>query len=457
MTNYPKIGIRPTIDGRQGGIREGLEDRDNYIEDYITLKGDDWTYGQHEKIDLIPTKENFRKVVKDYLSLRILEIIRNEGGSGLGIKDCTLTKKDYEALHLIETGQIKTKPVAIGDFLIGEKGDVDIQNKDINGRGFYFINSGVQNFGIKGMTDRNAKVFSPNTITIDFFGNAYYRPFHYVMATHNHVFSMSGEIIKNENVGLYLCAAMSYLNKIYSFNNMGTWPIYKTSLMYLPTTTDGNIDYAFMETCISAIKKQCIAALMKTITQEAIVNELVLEKQPSNDNVNEKPESLRNYLEEEFDSLMAAEPFERYKWEGFDQSIRDFFGNDQTILVGCYKDKQYLGWIQSHSIYNIRLGKTKGSMEAYQELFENTSLLVLYELGKPNKLSTYKIVGHQEMSKEELIKLDYPNKKPRKSYMAFSITPMDMDLTFLVEHHLIERLVELNAKNAKGTPVFIEP
>jgi hypothetical protein len=41
--------------------------------------------------------------------------------------------------------------------------------------------------------------------------------------------------------------------------------------------------------------------------------------------------------------------------------------------------------------------------------------------------------------------------------MAFSITPLDMDLTFLAEHHLIERLVELNADNAKGTPVFIEP
>ncbi|KAB5915290.1 hypothetical protein GA614_10070, partial [Bifidobacterium adolescentis] len=23
--NYPKIGIRPTIDGRQGGVRESLE------------------------------------------------------------------------------------------------------------------------------------------------------------------------------------------------------------------------------------------------------------------------------------------------------------------------------------------------------------------------------------------------------------------------------------------------
>ena len=27
MTNYPKIGIRPTIDGRQGGVREQLEDK----------------------------------------------------------------------------------------------------------------------------------------------------------------------------------------------------------------------------------------------------------------------------------------------------------------------------------------------------------------------------------------------------------------------------------------------
>ena len=27
MKTYPKIGIRPTIDGRQGGIRESLEDK----------------------------------------------------------------------------------------------------------------------------------------------------------------------------------------------------------------------------------------------------------------------------------------------------------------------------------------------------------------------------------------------------------------------------------------------
>lgn len=29
MKNYPKIGIRPTIDGRQGGVRESLEEKND--------------------------------------------------------------------------------------------------------------------------------------------------------------------------------------------------------------------------------------------------------------------------------------------------------------------------------------------------------------------------------------------------------------------------------------------
>ena len=159
----------------------------------------------------------------------------------------------------------------------------------------------------------------------------------------------------------------------------------------------------------------------------------------------------------DYEPMMAAEPFGCYKWEGFDQSIRDFFDNDHTILVGCYKGKKYRDWIDAHHLYNIRMGKAKGSMEAYRELFGNTSLLVLYEISKPEKLSAYKIVDYREIGKEELIEMGYPNKKPRKSYMSFSLEPLDMDLTFLVEHHLIERIIELDADHAKGTPIFIEP
>ena len=72
-------------------------------------------------------------------------------------------------------------------------------------------------------------------------------------------------------------------------------------------------------------------------------------------------------------------------------------------------------------------------------------------------LLTPKCMVVTALYKDELIKQGYPNKKPRMSYMAFDIAPIEKDLTFLVEHHLIERLIELDANNAKGTPVFIEP
>jgi type I restriction-modification system DNA methylase subunit len=55
-----------------------------YVEDYITLKGNDWTYGQHKKIETVPTEEDFRKVVKDYLAWRVSEVIKQEGENSLG-------------------------------------------------------------------------------------------------------------------------------------------------------------------------------------------------------------------------------------------------------------------------------------------------------------------------------------------------------------------------------------
>ena len=96
-------------------------------------------------------------------------------------------------------------------------------------------------------------------------------------------------------------------------------------------------------------------------------------------------------------------------------------------------------------------------MEEHREMFGRTSLLVLYDFGRPDKLSAYSITGHKEMGKEELKAMDYPNKNPRKSYMTFSIEPLNMDLRLLTNHHLIEKLIEINPENEKGTPVFIEP
>lgn len=161
------------------------------------------------------------------------------------------------------------------NLFISQTGDVDLQQKDINGKGCYFINSGIENNGIKGKTDRKAKIFPSNTITIDFWGNAYYRDFEYKMATHNHVFSLSGDVIKNKHVGLYIVSRMNYMKKIFSYSNMGTWNKIKELDIYLPIQTNdknepiidkeykyhpnGYVpDFEYMEKYIKAIEKLVI-------------------------------------------------------------------------------------------------------------------------------------------------------------------------------------------------------
>ena len=38
-----------------------------YIEDTISLNGDDWTFSQHKKIDTIPTEEDLKILLKNIL------------------------------------------------------------------------------------------------------------------------------------------------------------------------------------------------------------------------------------------------------------------------------------------------------------------------------------------------------------------------------------------------------
>ena len=55
---------------------------DCYFEDTISLKGDDWTVQQHRKIDTAATLQDFEKVVREYLSWKVGEVLKSEDGLG---------------------------------------------------------------------------------------------------------------------------------------------------------------------------------------------------------------------------------------------------------------------------------------------------------------------------------------------------------------------------------------
>lgn len=48
-----------------------------YVEDTITLEGDDWTYAQHRKFDTMPTESDFRQTMKDFMIWKMGLVIQN--------------------------------------------------------------------------------------------------------------------------------------------------------------------------------------------------------------------------------------------------------------------------------------------------------------------------------------------------------------------------------------------
>ena len=94
--------------------------KDCYIEDYISLEGNDWTYSQHKKIDIKPTEDDFKKVVQEYMAWLIGDLIKNGDDclreNSIGLDDCELTKEEKDCIN--------GKDVAFEKFTIGDLFDI---------------------------------------------------------------------------------------------------------------------------------------------------------------------------------------------------------------------------------------------------------------------------------------------------------------------------------------------
>ena len=161
----------------------------------------------------------------------------------------------------------------IGKLFTSQNGDTDIKKEDITGFGIPVITSGVDKDGILGFTDIKAKIISKNTITIDMFGNAFFRPFDYKMVTHARVFSMEfiGKSI-TEQIGLYLVTQFYWLPTAFNYSNMCSYNKIKNLTITLPTLDDldenspysdeGFVpDFDYMQERIAELEQERIAEL----------------------------------------------------------------------------------------------------------------------------------------------------------------------------------------------------
>ena len=222
-------------------VKPGTDDV-NYTEDDI-----DWDYMESYIHEL---EESYIHELDAYLK-------------ETGLDDYTLTDAEQK---LIESEPV-FKEFKIGDLFDGASGDTDIKKEHLNGEEYPVITAGVDNLGVAGYSSINAKILPENSLTVDMFGNCYFRPFEFKMVTHSRVFALT---LKNRpltsEAGLFVCTMLKWLQSKYNYSNMCTYNKIKNEIIQLPVKpgtdeinyTEDDIDWDYMESYIRAMEKQVI-------------------------------------------------------------------------------------------------------------------------------------------------------------------------------------------------------
>lgn len=238
-------------------FRSGME----CIEDTITLEGDDWTFKQHQKVDTIPTEEDFSRTVEEYLSWKAGAVMSGE---------LVLDSASDMAWESTECDW-KREPMEWNKYKLGQifaiyspKKRFDAIDVEFGGEYPYVVRSSKNN-GIRGYITEDTEYLSPantisfgqDTVTIFYQERAYF--------TGDKIKVMQPLNIElNAKTACYLITIMQKAFQTFawgqsSFNN----DVLANQEVSLPVTADDEIDYAFMEQYIYALEMHYIQKLEK--------------------------------------------------------------------------------------------------------------------------------------------------------------------------------------------------
>lgn len=182
--------------------------------------------------------------------------------SAAGLKDYTLTTEEERALGAWETGQVNFVKFAFREIFDNIKQGRRLKKDDQKLGNIPFVMAGVTNTGVVNHISNPVASFPENSITLDIFGNAFYRSYQYGAGDDTGVYWNTKNSLPKEAM-LFLTAAMqkaiagkfSYGKKLRSSQSLNI-------KMSLPSE-NGKPDYAYMQTLISAVQKQVIKDVVR--------------------------------------------------------------------------------------------------------------------------------------------------------------------------------------------------
>ena len=189
--------------------------------------------------------------------------------SAAGLKDYALSASEARALARLENGEVAFAPFDFDSIFEHIQQGRRLKKDDQISGSIPFVMAGVTNTGVVG--------YIANSITLDIFGNAFYRSYAYGAGDDTGVYWNSKKQLSKETM-LFLTAAMekavsgrfSYGKKLRSSQSL------KIKMM-LPEH-NGQPDYAYMQTLISAIQKRVIKSVVQYTDEKIAAHHAVINR-----------------------------------------------------------------------------------------------------------------------------------------------------------------------------------
>lgn len=244
-----------------------------YIEDTISLNGDDWTFAQHVKVNTTPCEADFRCVIKEYMSWKSSAQLGDDGkaiienfpihySADIPLNSYGLSEKELSAVKQYRSSGVKTA-VFTAEKLFSVNANPQL-NKDSfrftdrkDGTYPYFTRT-VTNNGIAGYVeylDEDHKI-AGNSIAVGMLQNLFFYMDHDFYAgqfTKTLVPTFRGF---NEAIAKYFITWFNKSSVVYCSVLVRDFEKYVNSTkLTLPVTETGEVDFEFIKNFIKAQEK----------------------------------------------------------------------------------------------------------------------------------------------------------------------------------------------------------
>lgn len=196
-----------------------------------------------------------------------------------GFDNYTLSKCESEALA--HFNELKWKEFSYSEIFNHIKQGRRLKKGDQKPGKIPFVMAGTTNTGIVGYISNPIATFPKNSITIDIFGNTFYRNYDFGAGDDTGVYWNDDKNYSSEQM-LYFSSCMEKsIRGKFSFGKKLRSSQSFNFRIFLPVTSDDSPDYTFMETFISAVQKLVIKDVVLYADKKIAATKQAVHKNPS--------------------------------------------------------------------------------------------------------------------------------------------------------------------------------